>query len=82
MLRFCRECDIMSGVKIAIQKKTKDDLKLISNRLGIKEAEVVDRALVLYLESVRNILDLEREFRAWDLLSDEAWVNMTKRISS
>jgi hypothetical protein len=69
-------------MKVVIKKKIKDDLKLMSHKFGIKESEVVDRALVFYLESLRNILDLEREFQGWDSLTDEAWGNASKRLPS
>jgi len=58
------------------------DIKKTSELLGIQEREFIDRALLLYLESVRNILELQREFRAWDELSDEALANMSVRIKT
>ena len=47
--------------------------------MGITEHDVVDRALLLYLESVKKITEVQREFEAWDALSDESFSLLSKR---
>ncbi len=50
--------------------------------MGINKKEFIERALLFYLESIRATLDLEKEFQAWDALSDEAFWLMEKRLGS
>ncbi len=64
---------------IAIKRKIKKDLREVSQRMGITEHDVVDRALLLYLESVKKITEVQREFEAWDALSDESFSLLSKR---
>lgn len=52
----------------------------MSRQMGIKEKELVDRAVLLYLESARKILGVEKEFEAWDMLSDESFSKLAKRL--
>lgn len=47
--------------------------------MGIREKELINRALLLYLESAKKIFDVAREFNAWDSLSDEALSGLVKR---
>lgn len=64
---------------LVLEKKIRKDVSEFSRRMGIKEKELVDRALLLYLDSIKKILDLENEFTAWDKLSDEALGSLAKR---
>lgn len=67
-------------MSITIEKNTQKDLKKVAERMGIKEKELVDRALLLYLESTKKLLDLEKEFLAWDALSDEAFYQLSQKV--
>lgn len=73
---------IISDMEIKVKEKLHKDIKNTSELLGIKEQELIDRALFLYLESVKGILELEREFKAWNELSDEALINMSARLKA
>jgi len=64
---------------LILEKKIRRDVSEFSRKMGIKEKELVDRALLLYLDSIKKILDMENEFRAWDKLSDEALGVAAKR---
>jgi len=64
---------------LLLQKKLKKEIKDTSRRLGITERDVVDRALLLYIESVKKITDLHRESDAWDALGDEAFRSLSRR---
>lgn len=68
------------NMSITIKKNTQKDLKKIAERMGIKEKELVDRALLLYLENAKKLLDLEKEFLAWDALSDEAFCQLSQKV--
>ena len=64
---------------LILEKKIRRDVSEFSRKMGIKEKELVDRALLLYLDSIKKILDMENEFRAWDKLSDGALGVAAKR---
>ena len=64
---------------IVIEKKIQKNLKEVSRQMGIGKEELIDRALLLYLESARKILDVAEEFRVWDILSDESLRELAKR---
>ena len=59
-------------MQIELAPDTEDKLTTVSRLLGVKKQEVVDRAVLLYLESMSKYLDLKQEIKQWDLLSDEA----------
>lgn len=63
-----------------VEKKIKKNISEVSRRMGIKEKELIDRALLLYLEGAKKILDVEKEFDAWDILSDEAFRITARRF--
>lgn len=66
-------------IPLAVEKKIRKDVREVSRRMGIKEKELVNRAVLLYMESARKILAVENEFIAWDALSDEAMRLLVKR---
>jgi len=47
---------------------------------GYWQKKLIDRALILYLESIRQWSDLFKEFDAWDKLSDEALLKFEKNF--
>lgn len=63
---------------IQIEDKVDRNFKQASRIMRVKKKELIDRALLLYVESIRDLLNLEKEFDAWDALSDEAMLRMTK----
>lgn len=65
---------------LVLEKKIQKNVREVSRQMGIQERELVDRAVLLYLESARKILDVEKEFTAWDALSDEAMHLFAKRL--
>lgn len=67
-------------MEVEIAKETSEELKEASKLLGINQKELVDRAIVTYIDSIKKILELKRDLTAWDLLSDEAIVNFEKSL--
>ena len=53
---------------ITIDKTIHDDLEKASKLIGINEREITERALILYLNSVRSLSDLKTELDAWQEL--------------
>ena len=64
------------------KEQLKHDLQHASQLMGIGEEELIDRALELYLTSIRGYFDLASELRAWDALSDEALENMEDNLTT
>lgn len=51
-----------------------------SKVVGVNKKTLVDRALLLYLESIGQQVDLYKEFESWDKLSDEALLKFEKNL--
>jgi hypothetical protein len=43
-----------------------------SSILGFRKQDIIQKALVFYLDSINSQLELKNEFNNWDILSDEA----------
>ena len=67
-------------MEIKLEKKTSENVKKASTLLGIKQQDVVDRALQLYLDNISKYLDLKKELADWDVLSDEALIQFEKSL--
>jgi hypothetical protein len=65
---------------ITIDKPIQDDLTKASQLTGIDEAELANRAILLYLKQMKEELDLFGELFAWDNMSDEALLNMERDL--
>ncbi|MBU4493268.1 MAG: hypothetical protein KKA61_02765 [Nanoarchaeota archaeon] len=55
-------------------------LKEVSNVFGFSERDIIERAILFYLDTIQKQLDLKHEFQAWDILSDEALENFEKAL--
>jgi hypothetical protein len=53
---------------ITIDKTIHTDLAKTSKLIGINEREITERALILYLDGLRNLADLKTELHAWQEL--------------
>ena len=67
---------------LTLTKKNERGVAEAARLMGIDKRELVERAVLLYLESIRATLDLEKELRGWDALSDEAFLRMGKTLKS
>lgn len=61
--------------EIKMSTDTLDKIGKASEVLGIKKQELVDRAVLLYLNNIDKYLALKREMKEWNALSDEALIN-------
>lgn len=68
------------NMPIIAEKNMQQGVRDVARMMGIDKKELARRAVLLYLESAKKILDLENEFRAWDALSDEAYRAFSKRL--
>lgn len=51
-----------------------------SSILGFRKQEIIQRALVYYLDSINSQLELKNEFNNWDKLSDEAFISFENAL--
>ena len=65
---------------IEIPKDTSKKVDEASKILGIEKDKLVDRAILVYLDTISKYSDLKKEIAEWDLLSDEALVNFEKSL--
>lgn len=65
-----------------LTKKNVRGIREAARLIGTDEKEILERAVILYLNSIKATLDLEKELRGWDALSDETFVRMGKSLKS
>lgn len=67
-------------MEVDIAKDTSIKIEKASQLTGISRQEIIDRALLLYLDSMSKFLDFKQEMKDWDKLSDEAWENFERSL--
>ena len=67
-------------MQIEIPKDTSKKVENMSKLLGIKRSKLIDRAILLYLDNLSKYLNLKKEMKEWDILSDEALSNFEKSL--
>jgi hypothetical protein len=67
-------------MEVAIPQDTSEKIGKASELLGINKKELVDRAVLLYLDNIEKYLRLKQEMKEWDVLSDEALTNFEKSL--
>ena len=70
----------MGTAAIIISDDTSKKIVKVSGILGIEKEELVDRALLLYLDNIHKYVELKKELKEWDTLSDEALLNFEKLV--
>ena len=59
-------------MEVEISEDVSRKVNEASRILGVDEQEIVDRALLVYLDNMNKYLQLKKEMEVWDVLSDEA----------
>jgi hypothetical protein len=67
---------------ITLDNNIQSDLEKASKFIGVDERELVERAIVHYIHSIRDEIELAEEFEAWDRASDEALMNMERELTN
>ena len=62
-------------MQIEIAKDTSKKVDKVSKLLGIGERQLVESAILLYLDKISKYLNLKKEMNQWDSLSDKALMN-------
>ena len=70
----------MIKMQIQISKDTNKKIREASKILGLEEEEIVYRAILLYLDNIEKYIELKKEYKEWDKLSDEALANFESSI--
>ena len=65
---------------VDVSKDVGTKIERMSGIMGIGKKELVDRAILTYIDSVSRFMELKKEFREWDELSDEALLNFEKSL--
>ncbi|MBS3176375.1 hypothetical protein J4457_04005 [Candidatus Woesearchaeota archaeon] len=67
-------------MNVELEKTTFQKVDRASKLLGIKKNQLIDRAVLVYIDNLSKYLDLKQELDAWDVLSDEALTNFEKAL--
>ena len=67
-------------MELKLSTETRHRVEEASHLLGLEESELVNQAVLLYLDVLRKNVDLKKELKAWEALSDEAWTNFEKTL--
>jgi len=67
-------------MQIEIPSDTSKKVKEVSKLLGIKKQQLIDKAILLYLDNISKYVNLKQEIVEWDYLSDEALLNFEKSL--
>ena len=61
----------MISTALQVSREIDKRLKKASKILGFDENALAERALIIYLDSFEKRLDLKKEFKGWDKISDD-----------
>ena len=67
-------------MQLEIPKETSEKVVEASKLLGIEKRELIERAILIYLDNLSKYLDLKKEMSEWDVLSDEALAHFEKSL--
>ncbi|MFA6269410.1 MAG: hypothetical protein WCW13_03550 [archaeon] len=65
---------------VEVSKEMDKKLKNASKTLGFDEEQLVERALLLYLDALEKQVELKKELLAWDRMSDEDLANFEENL--
>lgn len=67
-------------MQLEVSKDIAKRIDSVSKEFGINKRQIIDRAILLYLETIKEYLNLRKEIKEWDNLSDEALINFEKAL--
>jgi len=65
----------MMEMQIHLQEPTLRQLKKVAQTTGIEEEQLIQRAVLYYLDAIQKHVEFYEEMNAWERLSDEALAN-------
>ena len=63
---------------LQLSKSIENKLENASITLGFQQQEIIQRAIVYYLDSIKSEVEFKQELNNFDLSSDEALINFEK----
>lgn len=63
------------AMEVELSKDTAEQVATVAKLLKVKQGDVVSRAIQTYLDTLHQCLDLKKEMKILDTLSDEALAN-------
>jgi len=70
----------MITTTMKISEDISEKINKAAELIGVKKQELIDRAILLYLDNISKYLDIKKEIKDWDALSDEALINFEKAL--
>lgn len=67
-------------MQLEITKGTSEKVTEASKQLGLEKKELVERAILVYLDQMNKQIQLKKEMNELDVLSDEALVNFEEAL--
>lgn len=67
-------------MQIEIPKEVSKKIEEASKLFGVKKQQLIDKAILLYLDNISRYVSLKKEMKEWDYLSDEALTNFEKSL--
>ncbi|MBI2542088.1 hypothetical protein HYV80_05250 [Candidatus Woesearchaeota archaeon] len=67
-------------MEIELSRDMKGKLSRVSSILGVKDKDLVNRAILFYIDTISKQVELKKEIFAWDKLSDEALAKFDRLI--
>lgn len=67
-------------MQIELAKETTSKLLRASKVFGIKNREIAERAIIVYLDSIEKMMELKQEMKDWDILSDEGLISFEESL--
>ena len=67
-------------MSIELSKEVSNKLSEASDILKLDKEELVNRAVLLYLDNIHKYLELKKEVDVWDEISDEALENFERDL--
>jgi len=67
-------------MEIVLSQSIENKLNNASILLGFKKQELINRAIVYYLDSINTKIEFEQELKSLDILSDEAFINFEQKL--
>ncbi len=67
-------------MQVNFHNQTMARLKKVSQQIGIREENLIQRAVLYYLDVIQKQAELIDEMNDWDRLSDESLVNFEEML--
>ena len=67
-------------MQVNFHEQTMMQIIKILRELGVHEENLIQRAVLFYLDAIQKQVDLKQEMNEWDMLSNEALMNFEESL--